>query len=243
MKRRAFTLIELLVVIAIIAILAAILFPVFASARRRAQQTACLSNLKQISLAFRAYNDDNDNHYMPAAGWGPPSGSMWQGGSFVRILAPYVKSDAVFLCPSAPMKFSLDAYNQGSDANAADTGWEWDTPAGTHQRSHYGNNIILSGLDANSGSWRSQMYTESQVKNPTRVPYLMDSRWVDLDGVAAAIGRIGRARFRHQGAFKQGQATGGGLNVVFAEGHVAFVPADSVKYYPESPDGLIRWTP
>ena len=59
-KRRGFTLIELLVVIAIIAILAAILFPVFARARERARQSACLSNLKQIGVAFFMYTEDSD---------------------------------------------------------------------------------------------------------------------------------------------------------------------------------------
>lgn len=72
MQRKAFTLIELLVVIAIIAILAAILFPVFARARAKAQQASCLSNLKQIALAEKMYASDwadlwsNDNcHFRP----------------------------------------------------------------------------------------------------------------------------------------------------------------------------------
>ena len=65
--KHGFTLIELLVVIAIIAILAAILFPVFAQAREKARQTSCLSNLKQIGTAMQLYVDDNHERFPPAA--------------------------------------------------------------------------------------------------------------------------------------------------------------------------------
>jgi len=63
MKRNGFTLIELLVVIAIIAILAAILFPVFAQARAKARQTQCLNNMRQIGMAVQMYLNDNDEGY------------------------------------------------------------------------------------------------------------------------------------------------------------------------------------
>ena len=68
-KNNAFTLIELLVVIAIIAILAAILFPVFAEARNKARQTQCLSNGKQIGTAIRMYVDDHDGRWPPFSGF------------------------------------------------------------------------------------------------------------------------------------------------------------------------------
>ena len=67
-RNQAFTLIELLVVIAIIAILAAILFPVFAQAREKARQTSCLSNAKQIGLASQMYDQDYDE-ILPETGW------------------------------------------------------------------------------------------------------------------------------------------------------------------------------
>lgn len=93
-KRRAFTLIELLVVIAIIAILAAILFPVFAQAREKARQTACLSNLKQIGLALSMYQSDYDSMY-------PPSQlpSTVPNVSWPTMIAPYIKNEQVFVCP------------------------------------------------------------------------------------------------------------------------------------------------
>jgi len=100
LQNKAFTLIELLVVIAIIAILAAILFPVFATAREKARQTSCSSNLKQLGIAVLQYVQDYDEYY-PAgdfvasywAGYGPGTG--WIG-----VLYPYVKSQGVFTCPS-----------------------------------------------------------------------------------------------------------------------------------------------
>jgi prepilin-type N-terminal cleavage/methylation domain-containing protein/prepilin-type processing-associated H-X9-DG protein len=112
-KRRGFTLIELLVVIAIIAILAAILFPVFAQAREKARQAACASNLRQIGTAFALYTQDYDERlpdrrdlkltlpgsYRPWAGW-PPSDP--RGGWAVLVLDPYVRNPGLWSCPSLP---------------------------------------------------------------------------------------------------------------------------------------------
>ncbi len=94
--RRAFTLIELLVVIAIIAILAAILFPVFARARENARRSSCQSNLKQIALGFKQYIQDYDELYPTANNTATPGGN----GGWVIILQPYLKSTQIFQCPS-----------------------------------------------------------------------------------------------------------------------------------------------
>ena len=105
-KRKAFTLIELLVVIAIIAILAAILFPVFARARENARRSSCQSNLKQIGLGIIQYAQDYDEK-MPRAYYAYPDSSGTPAGNdiigdykWMDVVQPYAKSVQVFNCPS-----------------------------------------------------------------------------------------------------------------------------------------------
>ncbi|MEN6641830.1 MAG: DUF1559 domain-containing protein [Armatimonadia bacterium] len=97
--RKGFTLIELLVVIAIIAILAAILFPVFAKAREKARQSSCLSNVKQITLGMLQYAQDYDERLILAAMyWGAPPNDYW---TWMYEMQPYVKNAQIFSCPSS----------------------------------------------------------------------------------------------------------------------------------------------
>jgi len=104
--RRGFTLIELLVVIAIIAILAAILFPVFARAREKARQTSCLNNVKQITLAHTMYAQDYDEEIVAAY--------LYNGcGTWYGRLDPYIKNLQVWICPSDPER----AYGYGINRN------------------------------------------------------------------------------------------------------------------------------
>lgn len=168
MKRNGFTLIELLVVIAIIAILAAILFPVFAQAREKAKQSACLSNVKQIGMAMRLYADDFDNNYVSVYDWtqdvtgdGKLDNVCWAN----KIL-PYAKSRSIFACPAvkdrANVQWIVDWYvaNAGAYPGALMTttyamnetpGWHF--PEGT--------------LEAYNGKY-SYPVSESDADNPTQ---------------------------------------------------------------------------
>jgi len=102
-SNRGFTLIELLVVIAIIALLAAILFPVFARARENARKSSCMSNLKQVGLGWMQYAQDYDEQVIPytTTGGSFPTGAPgWTAFAWNRSIQPYLKSIQVIRCPS-----------------------------------------------------------------------------------------------------------------------------------------------
>jgi prepilin-type N-terminal cleavage/methylation domain-containing protein/prepilin-type processing-associated H-X9-DG protein len=114
---RGFTLIELLVVIAIIAILAAILFPVFAKAREKARSASCQSNLKQLALASHMYAEDYDG-WIPGWNFGsncnaPGSGAWWK-----HVIYPYVKNSQVYICPSKVVVQRTTCTNWATWANS-----------------------------------------------------------------------------------------------------------------------------
>lgn len=115
MHKKGFTLIELLVVIAIIAILAAILFPVFAQAREKARQTQCLSNMRQLATSVMMYVQDHDETFMPSTNYSVPTSDPLR--VWTRIIQPYVKNTGVFICPSASRAgFVNDWFNRGDGA-------------------------------------------------------------------------------------------------------------------------------
>ncbi|MBC7806052.1 MAG: prepilin-type N-terminal cleavage/methylation domain-containing protein [Akkermansiaceae bacterium] len=150
MARRGFTLIELLVVIAIIALLAAILFPVFAQAREKGRQAACQSNLRQIGLAIRMYAQDADDTYVPkyncithAADYADHciSPALQPGGELIPpfpqwlpassdptgtsyLLEPYVKNDAVRLCPSRRVRPPLPGETRDAEGRYVLNAWD-----------------------------------------------------------------------------------------------------------------------
>ncbi len=139
---RAFTLIELLVVLAIIALLAAVLFPVFARARNKARQAACLSNLRQLGLAAQQYVADNDGAFFYNAGApGSPGhytryspsvrddklardtaadkSNRWDPSPLIPILDPYIKTSALWACPALALPY-INASGQAEENTRAD---------------------------------------------------------------------------------------------------------------------------
>jgi prepilin-type N-terminal cleavage/methylation domain-containing protein/prepilin-type processing-associated H-X9-DG protein len=132
MRRHGFTLIELLVVIAIIAILAAILFPVFAKAREKARQSSCLSNVKQITLGFLQYAQDYDESIF---------GGRGTSGGVPGALGPYTKNMQIFLCPSYN-----GAHYRGTNCGLTCGNWNRDCPQGAYCGGYtYFNNTATGG--------------------------------------------------------------------------------------------------
>lgn len=105
---KAFTLIELLVVIAIIAILAAILFPVFARAREKARQTSCLSNMKQMGTSSMMYVQDYDERFPLSYYLSANSQAQPCAFTFLAAVEPYVKNRQIYQCPSEPKAMNID---------------------------------------------------------------------------------------------------------------------------------------
>lgn len=133
-RRRGFTLIELLVVIAIIAILAAILFPVFARAREKARQTSCLSNTKQLSLASQMYIQDYDEMlplvmFLTDGAVEYPNGTTNAWGLWPAVIHPYINNIDVFNCPSSVWKWAGERTTRGNyGANRMICGGHWGAP-------------------------------------------------------------------------------------------------------------------
>ena len=217
--RRGFTLIELLVVIAIIAILAAILFPVFARAREKARQTSCLSNLKQIGTAMMMYVQDYDEKF-PRHYFRNPSGTIV--GSVITVVHPYVMNVQVWNCPSSPRTTSQSG---GLPAILGDFSYAWnfmvfDFGSGTKlAKCKHPADTVMAG-DACMDSWgRGRLYYPSYPPGYNQPCATQTGFPSGCDNAYWNTGSYGRPGFnfspRHNGMG----------NVAFLDGH-----AKAMKY-------------
>lgn len=210
-KRSGFTLIELLVVIAIIAILAAILFPVFAKAREKARQTACLSNLKQMGLATMMYTEDNDENY-PCESLGGVASPYdvadhpGVGPSWFSAIQPYEKSLDVQVCPSSPILAS--------------------EPPRAHSKSSYDyNGLLAHPISTDAPSNPLPVSNLAGVARPSETMMLEDQaltwsrsqaepRWAGghwMDPYSSSLTDI------------NAQLHNGGFNIAYADGHAKWI--------------------
>jgi prepilin-type N-terminal cleavage/methylation domain-containing protein/prepilin-type processing-associated H-X9-DG protein len=233
---RGFTLVELLVVIAIIAVLAAILLPVFARGRLAAQRSVCLSNLRQVGSALMMYVSDHDD-VLPVVNQSALGGPLTQphrwsasgvGPQMPDVLGSYIKNDALFRCPAVNRSVQRNAAGQISGLSGS-----------------YGYRCHdLAGMDGNLGRW---------AMNGTGTTPLGQALWGGMCGVTpassagwsacalplASITEPSRdflafceSLGRHQGIddpMVMGGLMVGGSTMVMADGHVSYVKMDSMS--------------
>ena len=169
-KNSAFTLVELLVVIAIIAILASILFPVFARARENARRSSCQSNLKQIGLGMEQYKNDYDGYYPPATIGSSPT------YSYPTLIFPYVKSEGVFVCPSGETNPSTKDIVGGTRKYCGSVVGDGSTnTVELVHRLSYSRNMIPSRTSSAWMGGRTPSWNSSVATNPAKSGFVGDS--------------------------------------------------------------------
>ncbi len=245
-RRSAFTLIELLVVIAIIAILAAILFPVFAQAREAARKTQCLSNEKNLGTGIMLYAQDYDEAVIPwlaPKSYGSRAQRLWTG-----IIQPYIKNgggfpaNGVMKCPS----YSEQALKNGAnDPNC-------DGPGGLDPYfpalEMYANYGIAFGMSSPVGSGTPTdpyaQYAGTNIYNPSKVfvctlPMVLrpSETAIVSDGVTMVGGGYFLITFGCEAAAMH--SGGGGGNFIFLDGHAKYIPRNAERYLKQRSDG--KW--
>jgi prepilin-type N-terminal cleavage/methylation domain-containing protein/prepilin-type processing-associated H-X9-DG protein len=225
-QRRGFTLIELLVVIAIIAILAAILFPVFAQAREKARQATCLSNMKQMALASRMYLSDYDDTVVPCY--------LYSSSSYLQVwpdlLAPYVKNAQMWYCPnhSEIYTYGRNTFPEGEGPGLKRLRWSlgcnnWHYWPGNNQSKPA---ILLGAMGVNRPGLTINSH-EAEIENPANLVMAVDAadNWeiwtppsMDWMNPVAKPHRAGATvrglvHARHSGGF----------NAFFSDGHAKWL--------------------
>ncbi len=243
--RGAFTLIELLVVIAIIAILAAILFPVFAQAREKARQTTCLSNEKQIGTGIMMYVQDFDGVY--------PQATDRNYVQWYNMVQPYIKNGetyqslsygrgGVFSCPSFPS----DDYGQGQNYGAHDDLFVNNFPDAPAARPAVSETVVTSPADTilvlekgRNGSYYGyeqflalqNWWADSVLTGGVYDPAKDNSRISTLPGYDRDLQRTASDDTRWEGPRTIRYRHSGVANCLFADGHAKGMTKGSIKWY------------
>ena len=237
----AFTLIELLVVIAIIAILAAILFPVFAKAREKARQSSCMNNMRQLGLASRTYLGDYDDVVVPCYLYLAPGRLRW----YADLLAPYTRSDQIAECPNGSFEydFGRDDLPPGEGANRRILRWSYGGnnwhfwPNGQAQDPDLLGSMGVNrpGLSINA--------SDSDIKNPSNCILLAESKSLEIwtppmhdypasnkPVLVEGYPSRGEIHFRHSG----------GINAVFIDGHTKWLKNTTQEMWAANPADASR---
>jgi prepilin-type N-terminal cleavage/methylation domain-containing protein/prepilin-type processing-associated H-X9-DG protein len=220
-RNRGFTLIELLVVIAIIAILAAILFPVFARARENARRASCQSNLKQIALGVFQYTQDYDEKYpkviVNGGSGSPPSGTTSTPTNpygWADALQPYLKSTQIFQCPSetgAPTAAISGNFSGQTDPTATQyTDYWYNSQLSTASQASI-ESVSLTVMNGDGTGDRSYYYYDGCNANGGTTVSTCDTTVGYIQGLGSAHGR---------------HLDGG--NYAFADGHVKWLKGNTL---------------
>jgi prepilin-type N-terminal cleavage/methylation domain-containing protein/prepilin-type processing-associated H-X9-DG protein len=215
-RGQGFTLIELLVVIAIIAILAAILFPVFAQARERARMTGCLSNMKQIGTGLMMYVQDWDECYPRI---------RFRGAEYVwrNALMPYVKNMGVFACPSNPRSgLCPPDPNRKTSARDAETNFcaeGWTSEPSRSMPISYGMNSCATSwypaTDPNGKPEKVPPLRQANVPRPAETIIIAENTWETADIHMEWTWAICNGVQTHMAS----RSAGGRANFIFYDGH------------------------